>query len=112
MFLCPQKLPRCLSARGKLAFAPDGCKGLFGFPGDFGAMGQDSICGTNVHLANYAKHIILCEKDLRFRAGCKRGLWAGRAACIRHVNAPTGVWGALEDSPQLNNNAIRPWLNV
>jgi hypothetical protein len=73
----PQKLPRL--CRGKLAFAPGGCKGLFGFPGDFGAMGQDSIvgqsfillnakthffgltarsvCGTNVHLANLEKAI-------------------------------------------------------
>lgn len=24
-----------------LPFAPGGCKGLSGFPGDFGAMGQD-----------------------------------------------------------------------
>jgi hypothetical protein len=51
----PQKLPRCLPARGKLAFAPGGCKGLFGFPGDFGAMGQDAVCPTNVYLAKRQK---------------------------------------------------------
>jgi hypothetical protein len=52
VFLCPQKLPRCLSARGKLAFAPAGCKGLSAVPGDFGAMGQDSIVGQSFILLN------------------------------------------------------------
>jgi hypothetical protein len=54
----PQKLPRCLSARGKLAFAPGGCKGLFGFPGDFGAMGQDSIVGQSFILLNAKKRFL------------------------------------------------------
>ena len=63
-------------------------KVFWGSPGDFGAMGQDSIvgqsfillnaksvffgmaarsiCGTNVYLANYAKHIISAKKTYVF----------------------------------------------
>jgi hypothetical protein len=52
----PQKLPRL--CRGKLAFAPGGCKGLFGFPGDFGAMGQDSIVGQSFILLNAKKRFL------------------------------------------------------
>ena len=55
MFLCPQKLPRCLSARGKLAFAPDGCKGLLGFPRRLRSNGARFDCRTIVYLAKRQK---------------------------------------------------------
>ena len=85
------------------------------FPGDFGAMGQDSIvgqsfillnakkrflptgskiiCGTNVHLAHLKKVNILSLKGRRFRAGCKLGSGWICAACIWHVNDPKGFGG-------------------
>ena len=79
--------------RGKLAFVPGGCKGLSGFPGDFGAMGQDSIVGQS--------YILLILKSPYFKPGkadvfgLDVSLGSGWicAACIRHVNDPKGFGG-------------------
>ena len=69
-------------------------------------MAARSNCGTIVHLANFIKTIFLRLKTdvfgLDVSVGCG-GICAGLHPARKRSN---GGLGALEDSPQLNNNGL------